>query len=127
MGYTDSDWVDNVLDRKSTFGCHFSLGSRVISWLSKKQKLVTLSSTEAEYMVASLAACEAIWLRKLLIGLLDQELEPIVNHCDNQSCIKLSEIPVFHDRSKHIEIKYHFIRDCIQREVVKLQHIPTSE
>jgi hypothetical protein len=67
-------------------------------------------------MAASLASCEAIWLRKLLMGLFDQELETVVIHCDNQSCIKLSENPVFHDRSKHIEIHYHFIRDYVQRE-----------
>jgi hypothetical protein len=66
---------------------------------------MALSSAEAEYMAASLASCEAIWLRKLLAGLFGQELEPTVIHCDNQSCIKLSENPVFHDRSKHIERK----------------------
>jgi hypothetical protein len=70
---------------------------------------MALSSTEAEYMETSTASCEAIWLHKLLAGLFDQELDPTVIYCDNQSCIKLSENPVFHDRSKHIEIKYHFI------------------
>jgi hypothetical protein len=74
---------------------------------------VALGSVEAEYMVASLAACEALWLRKLLLGLFRHELEATVIHCDNQSCIKLSENPVFHDCSKHIDIKYHFIRDCV--------------
>jgi hypothetical protein len=64
-------------------------------------------------MAASMVSCEAIWLRKLFMGLLDRELEPIVIHCDNQSCMKLSENPVFQDRLKHIEIIYHFIRDCV--------------
>jgi uncharacterized OsmC-like protein len=83
---------------------------------------MALSSTEAEYMAASLASCEAIWLRKLLARLSGQELEPTVIHCDNQSCIKLSKNP-----SKHIEIRYHFIRDMVQKEVVKLQHISTDK
>jgi len=76
---------------------------------------------------ASLASCEAICLRKLLTGLFYQELEPTVIHCYNQSCIKLSENPVFHDRSKHIEIWYHFIRDRVLKGAVKLQYIPTDE
>jgi hypothetical protein len=74
---------------------------------------VALSSTEAEYMAASLATCEALWLRKLLLGLFKHELEAIVIHCDNRSCIKLSENSVFHDCSKHIDIRYHFIQDCV--------------
>jgi hypothetical protein len=103
------------------------LGSGVVSWFSRKQKSATLSSVEAEYMATSLAACEAIWLQKLLMGLFGQELETTVIHSDNQSCIKLSENPVFHDRSKHIEIRFHFIRDCVQKGTVKLQYLPTGE
>jgi hypothetical protein len=78
-------------------------------------------------MVASQANCEAIWLHKLLVGLFGHELRPIVIHCDNQSCIKLSENPVFHDRSKHIEIRYHFIHDWVQRGAVQLEYISTDE
>jgi hypothetical protein len=127
VGYTDSDWAGCAIDRKSTSGCCFGLGSGLVSWYSRKQKSVALSSAEAEYMAASQASCEAIWLRKLLVGLFGQELPPTVIHCDNQSCIKLSENPVFHDRSKHIEIRYHFIRDWVQRGAVQLQYIPTDE
>eukprot|EP00253_Pinus_taeda_P026032 PITA_26032 len=82
---------------------------------------------EAEYMAASLASCEAIWLRKMLFGLFGQALRPSVIYCDNQSCIKLTENPVFHKKSKHIEIKYHFIRDYVQKGVVKLEYISTNE
>ena len=91
-----------------------------MSWFSQKQKSITLSSVEAEYMVASQASCEALWLRKLIVDLFDVELRPTAIHCDNQSCNQLSEYPVFCDRSKHIEIKYHFIRDYVQRGVVEL-------
>jgi hypothetical protein len=119
-GFTDADWAGSSTDRKSTSGCIFNIGSTVVSWFSRKQRSVALSSAEAEYMAASLAACEAIWMRKLLVGLFRQRMEPTVIHCDNQSCIKLSENPVFHDRSKHIEIRYHHLRDCVQKGIVKL-------
>jgi hypothetical protein len=99
----------------------------MISWFSRKQTSMALSSAKVEYMATSLASCEAIWVCKMPTSLFGQELEPTVIQCDNQSCIKLSENPVFHDRSKHIEIKYHVIRDKIQRGVVKLQCISTDE
>jgi hypothetical protein len=110
-GCTDLDWAGCAIDRKSTSRCFLGLGSRVVSWFSRKQKSVALSSTEVEYMASSQASCEAIWFRKLLVGLFGRELSSTVIHCDNQSCIKLFENPMFHDRSKHIEIRYHFIRD----------------
>jgi hypothetical protein len=78
-------------------------------------------------MAASLASCEVIWLRKLLVGLFNQVLDTTEIHCDNQSYIKLSENPMFHDRSKHIEIRYHFIQDCVQKGSVKLQYVLTDE
>ena len=87
---------------------------------------MALSSAEAKYMAASLAACEAIWMRKILVGLFDSHLEPTVIYCDNQSCIKLSANPVFHDRSKHIDIRYHHIRDCVQQRIMLLSYIPTE-
>ena len=78
-------------------------------------------------MVAILAACEAIWMRKILVGLFGSHLEPTVIYCDNQSCIKISSNPVFHDRSKHIDIRYHHIRDCVQRRIMLLSYIPTED
>jgi hypothetical protein len=126
-GYADSDWAGSASDRRSTSGCCFGFGSAIVSWLSRKQKSVALSSAEAEYMAANLASCEALWLRKLLCGLFDAELSPTVIYCDNQSCIKLTENPVFHDRTKHIEIKYHFIRDWVQKGAVKLEYVSTDE
>jgi hypothetical protein len=104
VGYTDLDWAGCVNDRKSTSVCCFELGSAVVSWFNRKQKSVALSSVEAEYMAASQASCEAIWFRKLLVGLFGVQLRPAVIYCDNQSCIKLFKNLVFHDRSKHIEI-----------------------
>eukprot|EP00253_Pinus_taeda_P004066 PITA_04066 len=92
-----------------------------------KQRSLALSSAEAEYMAASLATCEAIWMRKILVGLFGSHLDPTVIYCDNQSCIKLSANPVFHDRSKHIDIRYHHIRDCVQRRIMLLSYIPTED
>eukprot|EP00253_Pinus_taeda_P019530 PITA_19530 len=112
-GFTDADWAGSPTDRKSTTGGIFSIRSTTASWYSRKQRFVALSLAEAEYMAASLAACEATWMRKILVGLFGSHLEPTVIYCDNQSCIKLSANPVFHDISKHIDIRYHHIRDCV--------------
>ena len=81
-GYTDTDWAGCASDRKSTSRCCFVLGSTVVSWFSRKQKSVALSSSEAEYMAGGQASCEAIWLHQLLYGLFDQELRPTIIHCD---------------------------------------------
>jgi hypothetical protein len=90
-GYTDSDWAGSAVDRKSTSKCCFSLGSGMISWLSRKQTSVAISTAEAEYIAASVASREQVWLRKLLARIFDLELDPTLIHCDNQSCVKLSE------------------------------------
>ena len=92
QGYTYSDWESNALHRKSTSRCCFSLGSAMISWINKKKTSVALSSTKTEYMAASMASCEALWLRKMLTRLFDKKLRPTMIHCNNQSCIKLSRI-----------------------------------
>ena len=126
-GYLDADWASNVVYHKSTSGCCFSLGSASISWMSRKQKSVTLSTVEAEYIFASMACCEVVWLRKLFSELFEHVLDTTVIFCDNQSGIYLSENPVFHGCSKHIDIRYHFIRDMVQRGAIRLQHIRADE
>ena len=126
-GYVDLDWLGSAIDRKRTSGCCFSIGSSVISWFSRKQSCVALSTTEAEYVAACSASCEAVWLRKLLSDLFDLQPDATCIYCNNQSCVKLSENPLFHDKSKHIEIKFHYIRDMVQRGAVKLQYVATKE
>ena len=76
---------------------------------------MALSIAEVEYVTSCSASCEAVWLWKLLSDIFDLQLDATYIHCDNQSCVKLSENPVYHDKSKHIEIKYHYIRDMVQR------------
>ena len=126
-GFTNANWEGCVEDRKSTSGCCFSIGSGVVSWFNRKQNSVALSFAKAEYMVANMAACEGMWLRKLLAGLFECELEAIVVHCDNQSGIRLSKNLVFHDRRKHTDIRDHFLRDCVQRGTIRLEYIQTDE
>jgi hypothetical protein len=123
IGYTDSDWARCVSDRKSTSRCCFNLGSTMTSWQSRKQSNIALCT---EYITVSSTSCESIWLRKSLTGLFDLEMEATVILCDNQSCIKMTENPVFQDKSKHIEIWYHFIRDMVQRGAIKLQYVGTD-
>eukprot|EP00253_Pinus_taeda_P030516 PITA_30516 len=112
---------------KSTFRYCFNIGSGMTSWCSRKQKFAALSSFEAEYMATSITLCEAIWLRKLLVNLFRRNMEATRIMCDNQSCIKLSENTVFHDRSKDIDIWCHFVRDNVQQGVVQLSYTPTGE
>ena len=126
-GYTDADWAGSVVDRKSTSRCFFTLGSASISWMSRKQKSVALSAAEVEYIVASMAYCEVAWLRKLFSELFGHVLDTTVILCDNQSGIHLSENFVFHNQSKHIDIRYHFVWDMVQRGVVRLHHIGTDQ
>eukprot|EP00253_Pinus_taeda_P029949 PITA_29949 len=127
QGFTDVDWAGSPSDQKSTSGGIFNLVSAVVSWYSRKQRSVALSSAKAEYMAASQATCEAIWMQKILVGLFDQRMDPIVIYCDNQSCIKLSKNPVFHDRSKHIDIWYHHLQDCVVKRIMLLQYVSTKE
>ena len=112
-GFSDSDWVGDLDDMKSTTGYAFSIGSGIVSWRSKKQPTVSLSSTEAEYKALCTATCEAIWLRRILEDVGEKQKVPTIIQCDNQSSIKLANNLVYHARSKHIETHYHFVREKI--------------
>eukprot|EP00253_Pinus_taeda_P027261 PITA_27261 len=116
-----------VVERRSTSGCCFSLHFSSISWMSRKQKSVALSTVEVEYIAASMDSCEIVWLRKLFSELFGHTLDTTMILCDNQSGICLSENPIFHDRSKHIDIRYQFIRDMVQRGAIRLHHIGIDE
>ena len=126
-GYTDADWAGSVCDRRSTSGFMFSLGSAAITWSSKKQPTVALSSTEAEYRGAAVAACEVAWLQMLLGDLGIQVQVPVVIHCDNLSSIQLARNPVFHARTKHIEVHYHFVRERVLAGDIDLTYVRTDE
>ena len=127
LGYTNSEEVGSIVDRKSTSGYCFSMVSTMISWSSKNKGFVALSTTEDKYIATSDVGQEATWLRKLLVGLFSEVLETTIIHCENQRFINLSNNPVFRDRSKHIDMRYHYIRDMVQKGVVRLQYILTNE
>jgi hypothetical protein len=126
-GFTDADWAGSPMDIKSTPGGIFSIVSTTVSWYNRKQRSMALSLEEVEYMEVIQATCEAIWMRRILVGLFGSHLDVTVIHCDNQSCIKLSINHVFHDRSKNIDIWYHHLRYCVQRKIMLLQYIPTED
>ncbi|KAH9715667.1 hypothetical protein KPL71_021147 [Citrus sinensis] len=108
-------------------GFVFFMGDTAFTWMSKKQPIVTLSTCEAEYVAAASSVCHAIWLRNLLKELGLPQEEPIEICVDNKSAIALSKNPVFHDRSKHIDTRYHFIRECIARKEVQIKYVKSQD
>jgi hypothetical protein len=127
LGYSDSGMSGDVDGRKSTSGVIFFLGGNPMSWQSQKQKVVALSSCEAEYIAGAAAACQAMWLKRLLGDVLGVKISTPKLKMDNQSAIELSKNPVFHDRSKHIDVKFHFIRECVGNGDIELKFAGTQE
>jgi hypothetical protein len=127
VGWTDSDWAQDPDTRKSVGGFTFEVTSGSVSWSSKKQPTVALSTVEAEYMAASNATKEAIWLRVLLKDLGFTQVKATTIHADNQGCIALAQNPVSHSRAKHIDIRHHFIRERIQNREIDLKFCPTKD
>ncbi|CAL2270573.1 unnamed protein product [Prunus armeniaca] len=127
IGFCDSDWGGSLEDSKSTSGYAFSFGSGVFSWASVKQNCVALSTAEAEYISASEATTQAIWLRFVLedFGEIQTEATPL--HCDNTSAIAITKNSVFHQKTKHIDRRYHFIKDALQEGTIDLVYCPTKE
>jgi hypothetical protein len=128
-GFADADWAGNVDDRKSYTGFTFKLANAAVVWESRKQPTVALSSTEAEYMSLSSASRDAIYLVNLLseIGFPQIVKTPVTIHGDNLSAMNLVKNPVYHARSKHIDIKVHFIRELYQNQQIELKYVPSSE
>lgn len=124
-GFTDADWAGDAVDGRSTSGYCFSLGSAAVSWCSKKQSTVALSSTEAEYMAATMAAQECVWLKCLMEDIFSKVDYVVQICCDNESAIKLASNPVFHGRTKHVEVHHHFVREKVLNQEIELQGIST--
>jgi len=128
-GFSDSNWGNDVDDRRSVTGLAFMLNGGAVCWQSKKQPTVALSSAEAEYMAASQATREAMWLRFLMedLGFADTVVTPTIIYSDNQGAIALSKNPEHHARSKHIDLRHHFIREQVEAGAVDLRYVPTEE
>ncbi|KAJ9553231.1 hypothetical protein OSB04_017276 [Centaurea solstitialis] len=123
--YSDSDFAGCKIDRKSTTGgCHL-LGGKLVSWTSKKQNSVSTSTTEAEYVAAGICCAQVLWLRNQLQDY-DIQLSKIPIYCDNTSAIAIANNPVLHSKTKHIEVRYHFIRDHVMNGDIELHFVPTE-
>jgi hypothetical protein len=127
VGFSDADWGQSPDDRRSVTGYAFLLAGGAISWQSKKQRTVALSTVEAEYMALTQASKEAIWWRSTMKGLGYDTALPTVLHCDSQGAIALAKNPAHHSRTKHIAIQYHFTRECIADRSITLSFIGTKE
>ena len=119
-GYTNIDFACFIDDRNNTSGYVFSFGSGSVAWESKKQPIVTLSFTEEEYVAATTAACQTVWMRRTLSELQHEQNEPAQIFCDNKSDITLSRNHVFHKISKNIDTRYHFIRELINNNEISM-------
>jgi transposase InsO family protein len=127
VGYSDSDHAGDIDTSKSTSGILFFLGKCLVSWQSVKQQVVALSSCEAEYIAASTASTQALWLARLLGDLLGRDTGAVELRVDSKSALALAKNPVFHERSKHIRVRYHFIRGCLEEGSIKAGYINTMD
>ncbi|KAI5348310.1 hypothetical protein L3X38_001197 [Prunus dulcis] len=127
IGYCDSDWAGSEDDRRSTSGYAFTLGSGMFSWASIKQNTVALSTAEAEYVSAAEATSQAKWLRFVLEDFGEEQVEGTPILCDNTSAIAMAKNPVFHQKTRHISRKFHFIREAIQAKEIELIYCKTED
>ena len=124
VAFTDADWGSHRDDRRSIGAYLIKIGDGAVSWKSKKQSCVALSSTEVEYMALCQASKESVWMMDSLRNLGISMREPLIVNADNQGSIALAKNPIFHDRSKHIDIQYHFTRDLVKHKKIHLRIYP---
>ena len=124
--FSDADMVGDIDGRQSTSSVLVFLGSAPISYLSLKQKVVALSTCEAEYVAAATAACQVVWLRRLLGELTSVQAHPPALMVDNQPAIALAKNLILHDQSNHIDVKFHFLRDCVDGGQIVIEFVETG-
>ena len=126
-GYVDADFASDASDRKSISGYTFMIAGGAFSWSSKKQQSITTSTMEAEYQAAHAGSLNALWIRQFFKQIDIPFENPLILHCDNQGAIATAKAEQSHQRSKHIDIKYHSIREHIDRNLISLTYVPSKE
>ncbi|KAK2359817.1 hypothetical protein QL285_085153 [Trifolium repens] len=127
VGYCDVDWASNADDIKSTLGGCFFLGNNLISWFSKRQNNVSLSTAEAEYIAACSSCTQLLLWMKQMLKEYGVKQDVMTLYCDNLSAINISKYHVQHSRTKHIDIIHHFIRELVEDNIVSLEHVVTEK
>ena len=125
--YTDADWAGSVTDRRSTSGYYTYIWGNLVTWRSKKQSVVARSSAEAEYRAMAHGVCEILWLKKILEELKRPLEMPMKLYCDNKAAISIAHNPVQHDRTKHVEIDRHFIKDKLEASIICMSFVSTTQ
>ena len=125
--YSDADWENDTTSRHSVTGYVLTLQNAAVCWKSRLQKTVALSTAEAEYMAMAEAIQEVAWFKNLIGELIPNETEPTLVYCDNKSAICLSGSEAIKQRTKHIDIKFHFIKDKVANQEIIVKHLPTNE
>ena len=126
-GYTDSDWAGDQTDRRSTSGYFTFVEGNLVTWRSKKQKVVARSSAEAEYRGMAHGVCELLWIKQVLQDLGIECETSMGLHCDNKSAIEIAHNPVQHDRTKHVEVDRHFIKENLDRKIIQFPFVRSED
>ncbi|KAL0404228.1 UNVERIFIED_CONTAM: Retrovirus-related Pol polyprotein from transposon RE1 [Sesamum radiatum] len=125
-GYTNADWAGDQTTRKSTSGYFTFVEGNLVTWKSKKQKVVARSSAEAEFRGMAQGICELLWIKRVLSDLRIEHAKPMNLYCDNKEAIEIAQNPVQHDRTKHVEVDRHFIKEKLDHKVIKFSFVKSK-